>query len=107
MMRALQNVEDWMMVTKTEKLPIPENHGVEQPPDTPDQAMLRDWRWAHAQLDSDAFASYSGQYVAVLDEAMVGNGLDPELLRQQVSRDHAVPENRVVVFHPDLNLMCD
>jgi hypothetical protein len=38
---------------------------------------------------------------------MVGNGLDPELLRQQVSRDHAVPENRVVVFHPDLNLMCD
>jgi hypothetical protein len=63
--------------------------------------LLADWKWACDHLSRGEFERFAGQFVAVLEGEVVGTGLDQEQLREQISHQHGVIGERVVILYVD------
>jgi hypothetical protein len=72
------------------------------PPQRRDSALaevLEDYAAGYRLLDAGKLAAYAGQYVGIVDGAVVGAGEDAASLREQVARDRKLHPERIAVIH--------
>jgi hypothetical protein len=68
-------------------------------PEKQNSLVLEDYKAAYRLLESGALDQLSGQFVAVLEGRLVGNGRNSMALRTKTSRDYKVDPERVAIIH--------
>src|SRR5262245_40355513 len=61
--------------------------------------VLEDYAAGYRLLDAGKLAAYAGQYVGIVDGAVVGAGADAASLSEQVARERKLHPERIAVIH--------
>lgn len=65
------------------------------------EELVADWKWAYNFLAAGNLEQSRGQFVAVLNHAVVGQGADDGALREHVAQQQNVARERIVVLYVD------
>lgn len=63
--------------------------------------LLADLNWLDEQYDLGAFVAYRGEYVAAVEQKMLGHGKDLGELRERTARETGIPVSRIATVFVD------